>query len=165
MDNSSFVNDTIDNPIHTNRYQSDPQACSESHDLLLCIAVHLHDLPCLHRLVRLMCLLDLLIMHVRQAHTPKNRHHTFLLHCRQLALALHEQHPGEPERVDAQRVSRFREHMLLRAPRDKEHVLERQDHIVRRTPDRLRRVVPHSGERQVEQRHEGLPERILEFLA
>lgn len=35
MENSSFVNDTIDNPIHTNRYQSDPQACSESHDLLL----------------------------------------------------------------------------------------------------------------------------------
>ena len=71
-----------------------------------------------------MCLLDLLIVHILQAHAPQDTHHTLPLHRLQLALALHEQHARETERIDAQRVARLRQHVFLRAPGYDEHVLD-----------------------------------------
>ena len=61
--------------------------------------------------------------------------HALLRDRRELALALHQQHPREPERVHAQLLARAREHVRLVPPGHDVDVLEREQDVDK-GPDR-----------------------------
>ena len=118
----------------------------------------------MHTIVRDPMRVRLRLMRALQPNAPQNPRHALRPDRLELALALHEQHPREPERVHAQPLARRRERVRLLAPRHDVHVLEREEDVVRRGARGVGRVVPHGLDREVEQGEEGVGECALELV-
>ena len=99
-----------------------------------------------------------------ERHCLQDIAHALLPDRRELALALHQQHPREPERVHAQLLARAREHVRLVPPRHDVDVLKREQDVVGRGAGGVRRVVAHGLDREVERGEEGVGERGLELV-
>ncbi len=107
---------------------------------------------------------NLLLVNTFYPDCPQDLSDTFLLHCLQLRLAFHKEHPRKSECIDAQLVARLAQHMVFELSRDEMHVFECEDHVVRRRTRRVCRIVTNRRDRQVKKGDKRLAQDVLENL-